>query len=136
MFNRKRILWSVLGFVLTFATAVPAVAALRTATAAREVPVTTADLVGPVWEWTGLVQTLPAARLVVPSPDSYTLQFAGNGDLTILADCNQVQGTYILRGDLLLIEPGSSTMAFCGEESLDQQYLNLLARGRKRHAGR
>ena len=80
MFNRKRILWSVLGFVLTFATAVPAVAALRTATAAREVPVTTADLVGPVWEWTGLVQTLPAARLVVPSPDSYTLQFAGNGD--------------------------------------------------------
>jgi heat shock protein HslJ len=44
----------------------------------------------------------------------------------IQADCNLVVGSYTLEGDSLSIELGPSTMAFCGEESLDQQYVASL----------
>jgi heat shock protein HslJ len=36
-------------------------------------------------------------------------------------------GTYALEGSSLTIEPGATTMAYCGDQSLDQQYLALLA---------
>jgi len=47
--------------------------------------------------------------------------------VSIKADCNQVGGTYTLDGDKLTITTGPSTLAFCGEASLDQQYLAALA---------
>ncbi len=128
MFRSKRRLWPVLAVALLVAAMMPGLAAVYAANAAREAPVTQADLIGPVWELTEVVQTNPDAQTVIPSPESYTLQFRAGGDLTVRADCNTVRATYILRGDLLLIETGPSTMAFCGEDSLDQQFLTLLGR--------
>jgi heat shock protein HslJ len=39
-----------------------------------------------------------------------------------------VGGSAVLEGDRLTITLGPSTMAFCGEESLDQRYLELLGK--------
>lgn len=38
-----------------------------------------------------------------------------------------VKGSYTLDGGSLTIELGPSTMAFCGEQSLDLLYLELLS---------
>ncbi len=80
------------------------------------------------WQWTELVETEPASQSLVPTPENYTLTLGSDGELTITADCNFVGGSYTLDGDALSILLGPSTMAFCGEQSLDAQYLDLLSR--------
>ena len=79
-----------------------------------------------VWQWADLVETQPASQSVVPNPENYAIVFASDGTAHIQADCNMVKGTYTEEGDQLTIELGPSTMAFCGDESLDQQFLGLL----------
>ena len=91
-----------------------------------DVPATQADLTANPWQWVASVETLPASQSVVPDPKNYTLTFADDDTVAIKADCNQVAGTYSLEGDALTIQLGPSTMAFCGEESLDQIYLAML----------
>jgi len=85
-------------------------------------------LEGNTWQWVSLVEMEPAAQSVVPSPENYTLTFLPDGEVSIQADCNMVVGSYTLDGHQLTITQGASTMAFCGEESLDLQYLELISR--------
>jgi putative lipoprotein len=47
--------------------------------------------------------------------------------LALKADCNTVGGSYIVDGQSITIMLGPTTMAFCGEESLDQMYLAALS---------
>jgi heat shock protein HslJ/major membrane immunogen (membrane-anchored lipoprotein) len=93
----------------------------------EDVASTTPDIVDVEWRWTELVETMPAAQSIVPDPEHYTLVFKSDGSLHIKADCNVVGGSYDLQGDALTIKLGPATMAFCGEQSLDQQYLALLS---------
>ena len=78
------------------------------------------------WQWVELVETEPASQSVVPDPENYTLAFHADGTLDIQADCNQVGATFTQEGSALIIELGPSTMAACGEDSLDQQFLASL----------
>jgi heat shock protein HslJ len=84
-------------------------------------------ITGVEWQWTGLVETMPAAQSVVPDPENYTLLLQPDGALHIKADCNVVGGSHTLEGDSLVIALGPSTMAYCGDQLLDQQYLELLS---------
>ena len=84
------------------------------------------DITDITWQWASLVETAPAAQSVVPDPENYTLTLGSDGVLSIKADCNGVGGSYTLEGESLTIELGPSTTAFCGEQSLDVQYLELL----------
>jgi heat shock protein HslJ len=95
---------------------------------AELVPATQDDLVGPLWQWEDWVETRPASQSLVPDPEKYTVSFAADGSVSIQADCNRVSGVYIVRNGILLIELGPATMAFCGEQSLDQEFLALLTR--------
>ncbi len=79
------------------------------------------------WKWASLSETEPAALSVTPDPENYILTLKTDGILSIKADCNMVMGTYELDGSAITIELGPSTMAFCGEQSLDVQYLQLLS---------
>lgn len=78
------------------------------------------------WQWVEMVETEPTSQSVVPDPENYTVIFRGDGSVEIKADCNQVHGTYTQKGNALIITLGASTMAACGEDSLDQQYLSSL----------
>ena len=80
-----------------------------------------------IWQWAELVETEPASQSLVPDSENYTMLLSPDGSLSIMADCNMVNGSYTLDGSSLTIELGPSTMAFCGEESLDQLYLSFLA---------
>ena len=88
---------------------------------------TQAEIINIEWRWADLVEVEPASQAAVPMPENYTITFFADFTLSIKADCNIVNGSYTLEGDLLTIQTGPSTMAFCGENSLDQQYLALLA---------
>jgi heat shock protein HslJ len=84
------------------------------------------DLVGTIWEWTTLTARLPWNRIEVPDPEDYTLEFTTDNRVLVQADCNDVVGTYVLRRDTLIIELGPSTLADCGEDSLDMEFLDAL----------
>ena len=84
------------------------------------------ELVCTTWQWRELAETEPASLSLVPQPESYTLVFHPDGTLAIQADCNMATGLYILECNALTISLGACTLAFCGEESLDQLYLGLL----------
>ena len=91
-------------------------------------PLTVDQLTGILWQWQDLLETEPAAQSVVPNPEDYNIVFLDDGAMAIQADCNNVSASYLLDSGQLRIILGPSTMAFCGEESLDAQFLNLLSK--------
>ncbi|MDX1436673.1 MAG: META domain-containing protein [Anaerolineales bacterium] len=85
-----------------------------------------AEVLNMTWYWTALIEQNPASQSVVPDPQNYTIIFNEDGTVNVKADCNQAQGTYSTETGGLMIALGPTTMVFCGEESLDTQYLELL----------
>jgi heat shock protein HslJ len=78
-----------------------------------------------VWQWTNVTSRPAGATTAVPNPQAYTITFRDDGTLSGQADCNAFTGTYSQEGGFA-ISLGASTMAACGDDSLDQQYLQLL----------
>lgn len=78
-----------------------------------------------VWQWTSLTNRSTGETTTIPNPESYTITLNTDGTLNGQADCNNFNGIYSQENGFT-IELGASTMAFCGEASLDQQYLTLL----------
>jgi heat shock protein HslJ len=94
-------------------------------------PNTVSDI---VWEWEILkVQTgwdndaqRPIQEITtIPNPENYTLILRADGTFSGRADCNQISGTYSTENGYFFTL-GPATMAACSEESLDQQYVQLL----------
>ncbi len=78
-----------------------------------------------VWQWETLIDTPSGETTTIPDPENYTLVFRDDGTFSGKADCNEISGTYT-QEEGFFITLGPSTMAFCGEDSLDQLYLDLL----------
>jgi heat shock protein HslJ len=79
------------------------------------------------WQWAAFFENEPASQSVVPDPVNYTLMLNSDGTLNIQADCNMVSGSYTLEGNSLALALGPSTMAFCGEQSLDMLFIESLS---------
>jgi heat shock protein HslJ len=79
-----------------------------------------------VWQWTSVTTKPTGETTKVSDPQNYTITFRDDGTLSGKADCNTFSGTYSQEGGFT-ITLGASTMAACGEGSLDQQYLELLS---------
>jgi heat shock protein HslJ len=77
------------------------------------------------WQWVSVTNQTTGETTTVPSPEKYTIIFNTDGTLEGKADCNNFTGTYT-QDNGLVITLGTSTMAYCGDTSLDQQYLTLL----------
>ncbi len=89
-------------------------------------PVTQASaLTANAWQWTSFSN--PVEQYEVEHPDNYRIVFAEQGMLFVFADCNTVQGNYILEGQSIKIELGASTLAACPEGSLSDQFLSYLS---------
>jgi heat shock protein HslJ len=78
------------------------------------------------WQWVSVTNHTTGTQTIVPDPSKYTIAFFPDGTLSVLADCNTVSGTYSQKGGFS-IKLGASTQMACGEESMDQQYLQLLS---------
>ena len=88
------------------------------------------SLTGKTWFLTAGTDTTPAWQWAVPPAEqaNYTITFNTDGTFNAKADCNQVSGTYTTSGtDGLTIEPGPSTLAYCGDGSLDSLFTAALA---------
>ena len=81
---------------------------------------------GIVWQWTSVTDQTTKETTTVSNPENFTITFFEDGTLTGRADCNNFGGTYSQENGFT-ITLGPSTMAYCGEESMDQQYLQLLS---------
>ena len=77
------------------------------------------------WQWTSVTNRPTGETTEVATPQDYTITFRDDGTLNGLADCNSFSGTYSQEGGFF-ITLGAMTMMACGEDSLDQQYLQLL----------
>jgi heat shock protein HslJ len=86
---------------------------------------TSSSIQNVIWQWVSVTNQTTNVVTTVPSPSNYTISFYPDGTLTGKADCNTINGTYSQQNGFS-IKLGASTMASCGEASLDQQYVNLL----------
>jgi heat shock protein HslJ len=91
------------------------------------VVVSVSDIADVQWQWAETVETVTDLQTVVSDPQNYTLTFFPDGSISVKADCNRLGGTYSLEGNALAFTLGPTTMAHCGDESLDQQYLTMLS---------
>jgi heat shock protein HslJ len=112
--TRSAALWAVLGVLLLAAACGPA---------ATPTPANT--ITGILWQWVSVTNKSTGEATSVPNAESYTITFNADGTLSGKADCNTFSGTYSQAGGFT-ITLGASSMAYCGEASLDQQYLELL----------
>jgi heat shock protein HslJ len=78
-----------------------------------------------IWQWSSVTNQTTGEGTIVPNAENYTITFHADGTLDGKADCNQFSGTYSQENGFI-ITLGTSTMAYCGDASLDQQYLTLL----------
>lgn len=79
-----------------------------------------------VWQWTSFTDQTTRATTTVAEPEKYTITFGDGGALAGRADCNLFGGTYSQEGGFS-IKLGVTTMAYCGDASLDRQFLDLLS---------
>jgi heat shock protein HslJ len=82
-------------------------------------------ITGIVWQWTSLKDRVTGEETTIPNPENYTIIFNEDGTLEGKADCNNFSGTYSQENGFA-ITLGPTTMAYCGETSMDTQYLQLL----------
>lgn len=78
------------------------------------------------WQWVSVTERSTGNATTVPNPQAYTIIFRADNTISGQADCNSFTGTYSQENGLV-ITLGATTMAFCGEASLDQTYLTLLS---------
>ncbi len=67
------------------------------------------------------------SMVTITAPQNFTIQFDLDGSLGVKADCNLCGGVYETNGNSISIEVQFCTQAYCGDESLDNQYLQALA---------
>jgi heat shock protein HslJ len=63
----------------------------------------------------------------ISNPQNFTISFGANGELGTVADCNVCGGGYEVKGNDISLEIRFCTEAYCGEASLDREYLEALA---------
>ncbi|NOX61007.1 MAG: META domain-containing protein, partial [Chloroflexi bacterium] len=86
----------------------------------------TPSLIGPVWQWHE-TQFNNDTELTVDDPTLYTVQFAEDGAVMVVADCNTAVGTFSAEESSLRIELGPTTMVMCEEGSLSQEFIDQLS---------
>jgi len=93
----------------------------------EELESSTESIIGATWQWEEFQDTADVNNIAVSEPANYTLTIKDDGTASIKADCNQLNWTYELNGSSLTFNTlGASTLAICGDDSLDTQYLDRL----------
>jgi heat shock protein HslJ len=81
-------------------------------------------LSGTAWRWTKL--NTPTGAVDIGNPNNYTIAF-DRGQLSILADCNRVNGNYQIGTDQsLTISLTTSTLAQCPDGSRGDEFTDRL----------
>ena len=105
------------------------IALLAACASGSETESTEFTLTGVNWQWESM--TIRGAEgeevTTVSDPSLYTVVFNEDGTLNGQADCNVYGGSYTTEQGGIQIALGPTTTAFCGEQSLDQVFLQSLS---------
>lgn len=83
------------------------------------------SITGVEWQWQSVTDQSTRETTDVPNPENYTITFNEDGTFEGTADCNNIAGSWSDESGFS-ITVGPSTLAFCGEASLDTVYVDLL----------
>lgn len=83
------------------------------------------SITGVKWQWQSVTNQTTNDITTVPNPENYTITFNDDSTFEGQADCNAIAGTWSQENGFS-ITVGPSTLAFCGEASLDTVYVDLL----------
>jgi len=111
-------------FIVIAAIALAAIL-LAAACSSKTTPTPENTITGILWQWTSLKNQTTKETTTITNPENYTITFNTDGTLEGKADCNTFTGTYSQENGFS-IKLGATTMMYCGDTSLDQQYLQLL----------
>jgi heat shock protein HslJ len=84
------------------------------------------SLTGIVWQLTIVKFDGQSITNIISEPDKYTIEFQTNGTANVKADCNMATLTYSTNGNQLTIKAGPMTLAYCGPNSLSNEYVQAL----------
>jgi D-alanyl-D-alanine carboxypeptidase len=90
-----------------------------------EAPMMAAALVANAWQWISF--TNPMDQFEVEMPENYVVSFYDDGTFSMVADCNNVSGTYEDDAGSLSITMGPATLAACPGDSRGEQFVELLS---------
>ncbi len=91
--------------------------------AEKSAPAVSAPFVNMTWRWLG---RSGSETVQVPDPERYTLTFNATGTYDLRADCNTGGGTFTVDGAKLNISLPRLTRMYCGDDSLDNQFVPAL----------
>ncbi|MGB9939201.1 META domain-containing protein [Methanosarcina sp.] len=77
------------------------------------------------WLWKGYEHS--DKYTLVPNPENYILAFFSDGTCYVKAECNSGNGSYTLEENNLTIDSTAITLMACGPDSMDPEYMELLA---------
>lgn len=83
------------------------------------------SLVGVVWQWQQF-EGGDGTIIAPEDPEKFALEFQADGTVTGQIDCNRGFGSYTVEGSNIAIIMASTRM-FCGEGSLDGEYMRFLS---------
>ncbi|MBX3142201.1 MAG: YbaY family lipoprotein [Trueperaceae bacterium] len=94
--------------------------------AGAQQPVDATSLTGTTWRWDFQDEPNKATNILSPNQ---TILFEPDGSYFAQADCNSVRGGYSAQEDGSIdITPGPSTLVWCGEGTLGDEFMRLLDR--------
>ena len=91
----------------------------------RLAPISADNITSIKWLWGGYKHS--DKYTLVPNPENYTLSFFSDGACYVKAECNNGSGNYTLEENNLTIDSTAITLMACGPDSMDPEYLELLA---------
>jgi heat shock protein HslJ len=80
-------------------------------------------IIGTTWLWERYDDTAGINNIVVEDPSQYTLLLKADGTYQLKADCNLANGSYTIEESSITFEPGPTTLAECGPDSLYNAFL-------------
>ncbi|HXZ05963.1 MAG TPA: META domain-containing protein [Ktedonobacteraceae bacterium] len=84
------------------------------------------SLTGVTWQLTEVKFDGQSTSNVISEPTNYTITFQTDGTANVKADCNMASLTYTTSGKQLTIKAGPMTLAYCGSESLSNEFVQAL----------
>jgi heat shock protein HslJ len=88
-------------------------------------PGTLDQLTANTWQWVSF--TDPGQQFDVESPENYTMTIMPDGNIELVADCNNATASYTVNdGGSITVEPGITTLALCPGESRSEEFLQKL----------
>jgi heat shock protein HslJ len=106
------------GMLLLLATF--AVASCDTATT----PSSVSDVQGE-WQLQGF-ELNNGSTVTIPNPEKFTARFDADDAVHLTVDCNVCNGSYEAKGNSLTLGLLACTLAYCGDDSLDSDYMAAL----------